>query len=132
VARRPSSSPAAASANAPVHVDTTRAPRRCASRSAATSSGEGGAVTSWELGTMTVCARANASSPCGVVSRAPFPRSTPSTPPPPSPQTSSSYRDSIIPGMYDPKTAVTTPISNVDPLGVASTATVRLSAMAAS
>src|SRR5262249_18425279 len=77
VARRPSSSPAAASTYAPEHNDARRAPRRWARRNAAhASSGGGTSDAAGQPGTMIVSAHASVSTPYGVsiVNPAPFVR----------------------------------------------------------
>lgn len=62
-ARRPSSSPASASVNAPEQNPINRAPRACARRMASRTSGERGASVSGRFGTISVSAPSAASSP---------------------------------------------------------------------
>ena len=63
VARRPSRTPAAASANAPVQIEAMRAPRCCAARRAARTGAGGTRRWGVKPGTRTVSALASASSP---------------------------------------------------------------------
>ncbi len=63
VARRPSSTPAAASANAPVQIETIRAPRAWAARSASSTGAPGTRRCGSKPGTSTVSALASASGP---------------------------------------------------------------------
>ena len=71
VARRPSSSPASASANAPVHTDTIRAPRACAARSASATPSASRSSSGLKPGTVIVSRRSSASRPNGATTSKP-------------------------------------------------------------
>src|SRR4029077_6544644 len=116
----PSSSPAAASTNAPVHSETMRRPRDLASRSASSTGAAGTEAESRVGSTTMVCAPASASSPCGTSTLIPPSVITDGA----GPQTNSEYSgppDAVV--MIVPKTSFATASSNSVTLSQASAAT---------
>src|SRR5690242_6229922 len=109
VARRPSSSPALASANAPVHSDTIRLPRLCATRS--TSASQAGIWSGVTVGSMvTMTAARMASGPAAATTWKPL---SAVTGPGFSAHTVSRYQGTPRTGPQPgPNTSLTTPSSN--------------------
>src|SRR5690348_3162009 len=120
VARRPSSSPAAASTNAPLQMLATRAPRRCASRSASSSSAGGASSGSAHAGTTTVSAAATSASVPPPVSTSPCGSATGAGP---TGQSANSYQSATTSDRSTPNTSHGTASSNTGVFGGTGTTT---------
>ena len=113
VARRPASSPAAASTKAPEQSESTRAPRAWARRSARQSGAGTGSVAPRQPGTTIVPARASSAAPPSTSTLSPpAARSGPGS----SEATPKRYQCGPISGRGRPKTSAATPNSKVQSL----------------